>query len=365
MILAGDIGGTKTVIGLFEDTGDELELVRDHTFKSGQHPSLEDILAQFLKEPAPRPVKVACFGVAGPVVDGQCRATNLPWRISETSLAGALGAQEVKLLNDLEAAAFGMLHLQSEEMVELNAGALPRRKGNIAVIAAGTGLGEAFLHWDGTKYHPIASEGGHADFSPSTDREIELLRYLRGKFGGHVSYERILAGPGFTNCYGFLRDTGHAPEPSWLAERLRTGDANATIAEVGLAGGDPLCVATLDLFSTIYGAEAGNLALKVMAVGGVYVGGGIAPKILPAIQKGSFMRAFLAKGRLSTLMSSIPVAVSLNARAPLIGAAAYARGMAGGDAKAARPAKPAKTETARRTKPDGARARRGGASAKG
>jgi glucokinase len=193
------------------------------------------------------------------------------------------------------------------------------------VIAAGTGLGEAILFYDGQKYQPIASEGGHADFAPQSDIEIELHKYLREKFHGHVSYERVLSGPGFFNVYSFFRDTGHAPEPEALAERIRTGDPSAVVAEVGLAGQDENCVATLDLFATIYGAEAGNLALKALAVGGVFVAGGIAPKILPALTKNdAFLKAFFAKGRFSDLMHKLHVSIALNPRAPLIGAAHYA-----------------------------------------
>jgi glucokinase len=195
----------------------------------------------------------------------------------------------------------------------------------VAVIAAGTGLGEAMLYWDGQHHHPLASEGGHADFAPQTDQEIELLKYLRAKCGGHVSYERVLSGPGFSNVYTFLRDRGYYPEPPWLAEKLQGGNPNVIITQLGLAGEDPLCVATLDLFCTLYGAEAGNLALKCVAVGGVFVGGGIAPKILPALQKGGFLRGFTDKGRFSELVKSIEVSVALNPRAPLLGAAHFAR----------------------------------------
>jgi glucokinase len=185
-------------------------------------------------------------------------------------------------------------------------------------------LGEAMLVWDGVHHHPVASEGGHADFAPRTDQEVELLLYLRRQFNGHVSYERVLTGPGLHNIYNFLRDTAYAPEPAWLAERLATGDASAAIAEIGLAGGAPLCVAALDLFAAAYGAEAGNMALRCLAIGGVFIGGGIAPKILPALRRGQFIRAFTNKGRFAELLQSIPVHVALNPRAPLLGAARYA-----------------------------------------
>jgi glucokinase len=323
-ILAGDIGGTKTVVALLEESGDELRLLRDGTYPSKEHQSLEQILEKFLKEDAKRPLRSACFGVAGAVIDGKCHTTNLPWNLDQQDLAKAVGAPRAKLLNDLEAAAYGMLYLKPDELTVLNPGEGPRHKGNIAVIAAGTGLGEAMLYWDGKQHHPLASEGGHADFAPRTDQEIELLRYLRDKLGGHVSYERVLSGPGFFNVYTFLRDKGYYPEPPWLTEKLATGDKSFIVTQVGLAGQDPLCVATLDLFSTLYGAEAGNLALKCVAVGGVFVGGGIAPKMLATLENGSFLRGFTEKGRFSGMMKSFPIYVARNPRAPLIGAAHFA-----------------------------------------
>lgn len=323
MILAGDIGGTKTVLALFEHTSSDLQQVRDGVFHSGNYRSFDDVLKEFLSTDAPT-LSAACFGVAGPVIDGRTQITNLPWILEEGALAALTKAARVKLLNDLEASAYGALFLRDDERSVLNPGAAPNRKGNIAVIAAGTGLGEAILYSDGTHFHPIASEGGHADFAPRTDEQIELLRYLRARFDGHVSYERLLSGPGIRNIYDFLRDTRYAPEPAWLADKLTSGDPSATIAEHGLAGAEPLCVKTLDLFSGIYGAEAGNLALKCLAVGGVSITGGIAPKLLPVLRNGSFMRGFTDKGRFATLMERMPVAVALNPRAPLLGAAHFA-----------------------------------------
>jgi glucokinase len=324
MILAGDIGGTKTVVALFQEEGEGLHLVRDATFQSKDHTSLEDIASAFLQA-NPVPVHAGCFGVAGPVVAGAVRTTNLPWHLDEPGIAAAIGAPKVKLLNDLEAAAYGMLHLRPEEFAALNPAAAPARQGNVAVIAAGTGLGEAILHWDGHQHLPMASEGGHADFSPRTDLEIDLLRYLRDRQGGHVSWERVLSGPGFHKVYSFLRDRGDFPEPPALADQLRAApDPSAVITQTGLAGHDPLCVATLDLFATLYGVEAGNLALKCLAVGGVFIGGGIAPKMLPALERGGFLLAFTDKGRLRTFLKTLEVRVALNPRAPLIGAAYFA-----------------------------------------
>jgi len=321
MILAGDIGGTKTVIGLFEQAGSRLQAVREETFPSKSYATLEAILDRFLGGGSRPALRSACFGVAGPVIEGKSKTTNLPWELDELTLEKALQVPRAKLLNDLEAAAYGMLHLDPTDLCVLQPGL--KRQGNIAVIAAGTGLGQAILYWDGTHHHPIASEGGHADFAPHTDVEVELLIYLRREFG-HVSCERLLSGPGLFNIYRFLRDSGDATEPEWLRQRIAQGDPGAVISQIGLAGEHPLCTRALDLFISVYGTEAGNLALKALSVGGVYVAGGIAPKILPCLQDGAFIQAFTYKGRFSDLLRSIEVNVALNARAPLIGAAHYA-----------------------------------------
>lgn len=323
MILAGDIGGTKTVLALFEPRSSGVRQIREAVVHSGDYRSFDDVVAEFLGAETGA-LRAACFGVAGPVIDGHAQITNLPWVLDEGALATATKAPRVKLLNDLEATAYGVLFLRDDERSVVNAGAAAGRTGNIAVIAAGTGLGEALLYRDGTHYHPIASEGGHTDFAPRTDEEIELLRYLRVRFNGHVSYERVLSGPGIYNIYCFLRDTHYAPEPAWLAEKLTGDDPSPTIAESGLAGSAPLCVKTLDMFSGIYGAEAGNLALKCLALGGVFVAGGIAPKILPVLQNGSFMRGFIDKGRFAALAQRLPVDVAFNPRTALLGAAHFA-----------------------------------------
>ncbi len=319
-ILAGDIGGTKTVLAVYEDGSPPLRPVAETTLPSREHATFDEILRAFA--PAwERPLRAACFGVAGPVIDGVCRATNLPWVLEEERIARVLRARKVRLLNDLEAASYGMLRLGPDEVEVLNPGRKRDGPGNAAVIAAGTGLGEAMLFWDGRRHHAVASEGGHGDFAPQTDQEIELFRYLRNRFGGHVSYERILSGPGFLNVYEFLRDSGAALEPDWLREKLEGGDRAATISREGLERGEPLCLATLELFSSIYGAEAGNLALRTVAVGGVFVGGGIAPKVLAVLRAGGFLKAFTDKGRFSEMLRNMRVCVSLNPRAPLIGAA--------------------------------------------
>jgi glucokinase len=322
MILAGDIGGTHTTLALFEPEGAGLRPVREASFPSRQFASLEAIIEKFLDGARGLFLDGACFGVAGPVREGRAHTTNLPWDLAEDALARAAGAPRAKLLNDLEAAAYGMLFLPPERFEVLQAGA--PEPGNMAVIAPGTGLGEAMLFRDGARWRPIASEGGHADFAPRNEREIALLQHLRAKLGGgHVSWERVLSGNGIGNVYAFLRDTGHASEPPWLAERLAAGDPNAAIAEAGLAGTDALCAEALATFAAVLGAEAGNLALRTVASAGVILGGGIPPKLLPALRGGGFLAAFREKGRFSDWLSRVPVRVALEPRAPLIGAAHY------------------------------------------
>jgi glucokinase len=327
MIIAGDIGGTKTVIALYERTTGGLRQAAERVFHSAQYGSLESILDDFLSDHSGLRLEDACFGIAGAIIDGKVHTTNLTWNVSEAALETALKCR-VKLLNDLQSTAYGVRYLAREELEVLNPGSGPRPKGNIAVIAAGTGLGEAMLCWDGTRHHPIATEGGHAAFAPRDDREVELLRYLRQRYGSHISNERLLSGPGFYNIYSFLRDTGAAPEPDWLKQKLAAAeDHSAVISDVGLAGQSELCTATLELFSSIYGAEAGNLTLRCLALGGVFIAGGIAPKMLKVLHDGSFMNAFVDKGRFKEVLEPVEVSVALNPHAPLIGAAHYALGM--------------------------------------
>jgi glucokinase len=323
MILAGDIGGTKTVLALFRDEGGQLREVASDTFPSQAHSTFDGILREFLSRQKIDSLESGVFGVAGAVIDGRSRTTNLPWTLDERTLAKTIGAPRVKLLNDLEAAAYGVLFLRDDELFTISAGALPRNSGNVAVIAAGTGLGEAFLYWDGGQHHPLASEGGHADFAARTDLEIDLLKYLRQRLGGHVSYERVLSGPGFLNIYEFLRDTGRHAEPPWLAERIAAGNPNEAISAAAIELKEPLAAATLEMFCEAYGAEAGNLALKVVATGGVYVAGGIAPKLLPGFHVEAFLRGFYDKGRFAGMMKSLCVSIVTNPRVPLIGAAHY------------------------------------------
>ena len=324
MLLAGDVGGTKTTITLFEETEDGLREVREETFLSRDHESLEEILASFLPMGAGRLFSTGCFGVAGPVIDGKSRTTNLPWQLDEQILAKTIGIRHVKLLNDLAATAYGTLHLGSADFCVLSQGSQSKEQGNIGVIAAGTGLGEAMLVWDGSRHKLVASEGGHSDFAPRSDLEIQLLVYLARKYRGHVSYERVLSGSGLFEVYTFLRQVSDTPEPRWLKEDVTMSDPNVAVTEAGLVEKDKICVQALEIFASIYGAEAGNLALKCVALGGVFVGGGIAQKILPVLEAGSFMSSFIDKGRHRTMMQRMPVKVVLNPRAALFGAAHYA-----------------------------------------
>lgn len=323
MLLAGDVGGTKTILARYEKSTHGLERMQERIFPSADYASLDEIVAAFLSTQSV-PLEAACFGVAGLVIDGRSHITNLPWVIDEASLTVTTGGARVKLLNDLQAMALGLLRLGPEEWQELNPDAEPA-VGNRAVLAAGTGLGEAILYWDGLNYHPLATEGGHTDFGPGDPSEDGLLAFLREKHGGHVSYERILSGPGIASLYEYLRQAGHAKETPELRYALRvTDDPAREISSHALDNGDPLARETLRLFARLYGAEAGNLALKCLARGGVLIGGGIAPKILPALADGAFMEGFCAKGRFSGFLRSIPVRVALNPSTGLLGAADYA-----------------------------------------
>lgn len=320
MLLAGDIGGTKTALAIVSPTAGPRHPVARAVFPSQRYASLEDIVREFLAQ-GNWPVETACFGVAGPVVAGQARVTNLPWIMDETRLAQDLRFRAVRLLNDLEAIATAVPHLGGDDLYRLHTGQL-EPGGALAVIAPGTGLGEAYLTWDGRRYQAHASEGGHADFAPTDECEIGLLQYLMQRFG-HVSYERVCSGIGIPNIYAYLKDTGYASESAWLTEALAAAiDPTPVIVNTAL---DPdrssdLCRQTLNMFVAIMGAEAGNLALKVMSTGGVFVGGGIPKRILTAMQGGRFMQQFHHKGRLSTVVMRMPVNVIVNPEAALLGA---------------------------------------------
>lgn len=327
LVLAGDIGGTKTNLALFSVHADKLHAEAFQTFPSKRYSGLISVLREFLANNA-HAIDAATIGIAGPIVDGKVKTPNLPWFIDIAEVRQALELDAVTLLNDLEATAYGIFTLEKDEFYSLNEG-IARRSGNKALIAAGTGLGQSILYDDGRRFRPIASEGGHADFAPRNELEIELLRYLIGRFG-RVSYERVLSGPGLFNVYRFFKEARAVEEPVWLAERLATSDdVSATITQCALAQEAEICVKTLDLFVSVYGAEAGNLALRAKAVRGLYIGGGIAPKILDKLKDGTFMRAFVDKGRYTDLVSAIPVHVILNDQAALRGAAYHAAFVSG------------------------------------
>ena len=326
MILAGDIGGTKTNIALVEasvDGGGLGKVVAQQTYHSAEYESLEAILKLFIAGHK-QEITHACFGVAGPVIEGEVKTPNLAWDVSAHTVREALGIEHVRLLNDLEATAYGIGALQPSQLYTLNRGEL-RPEGNRALIAAGTGLGMAGIIRHQGHYLPSPSEGGHTDFAPRGAVEIALLNYLAEKYGEHVSYERVLSGPGLFDIYRFLRDRKYAPEPDWLAAEIKSGHEAAAISGAALAGKSELAVRALDMFVHIYGAMAGNLALLMVATAGLYVGGGIAPKILEKIKDGTFMRAFTNKGRLSAFNADIPVHVILDDKTALYGAALCAR----------------------------------------
>jgi glucokinase len=320
-MIVGDIGGTTTRLALFESSGERLTLLAERDFASGDHAGLEEIVSAFLAG-SQGPCGRAAFAIAGPVSGRTARTTNLPWLVDADAMERSLGISRVGLLNDLEAVAYGVAELGPEDVVVLQVGA-PKRAGNAAVIAAGTGLGMAGLSWDGRRHRPFATEGGHADFAALDGEQDALRRFLATRFG-HVSKERVLSGPGLVNIFEFLLEQDGADVPGWLAEAHREGDPAAAITRAAEAGTAPLAARALHLFVTLYGAEAGNLALTMMARGGVYVGGGIAPKILPALRRGPFLEAFLAKGRMRPLLEAMPVKVIVNDRTALLGAARFA-----------------------------------------
>ena len=321
MILAGDIGGTHTRLAFLEDKSGRLTSVIEETFPSREYASLETVLQRFIAA-HPFTTTCACFGIAGPVWHGRSDATNIPWVVDSTLVARELGLKSVGLINDLEANAWGIASLEARDFVVLNQGAA-NASGNAAIISAGTGLGEAGLYWDGRLHRPFATEGGHADFAPRNRLEVELLEYLLKQFP-RVSYERVVSGPGLVNIYRFLRDSGRGSEPPWLAEQMAAEDPGAVISQTGLAGKSELSAQALDLFVALYGAEAGNLALKILATGGVFLGGGIAPKIVQKLQEPVFLNAFTAKGRMQPMLQAMPVRVILNDKTALLGAARFA-----------------------------------------
>jgi glucokinase len=321
MILAGDIGGTNARLALFDVQNHEFNLQQLSIFPSRHYSGLDQIVGEFVRNAKVHPTQ-ACFGIAGPVNNGRVEASNLPWIIESKRLAEELRLSKAVLINDLEATGWGIGALCSNDLVPLNnvVSITGTASGNQAVIAAGTGLGEGGLYWDGTRHHVFASEGGHCDFAPEDDLQLELYKYLRGRYG-HVSYERVLSGPGLINIFEFLRDTGRGHPPDWLVAEMVEKDAAATISNAALEGQCTMCEQALDIFVSVFGAEAGNLALKLKSTGGVFLAGGIAPKILPKLATPLFLEAFLAKGRLRHLMEIIPIQVITNDKLGLLGAA--------------------------------------------
>ena len=325
MILAGDVGGTKVHLALYDFTNGKLTYTRDERYAAKEFSGLEEIVKQFLGADK---VTASCFGVPGPVRDGRLRLTNLPWTLDSRELSANLGIEHVFLINDLEANGYGIAELSADQIYTLSEGDASQI-GNRALIAAGTGLGEGILAWNGRIHVPYPSEGGHVDYAPRNEDEIDLLRFLKQKYNGRISFERVVSGMGLTNIYGFLRDVRGVEEPKWLTDKIAAAhDINAVITEEGLAARSELCEKALDMFVSAYGAEAGNLALKVLSVGGLYVGGGIAPRVIEKLKDGTFMKAFTDKGRMSQLLVNMPVRVILESRAALMGAAAYAEARA-------------------------------------
>lgn len=337
MILAGDVGGTKTRLALYQFEDGELIRQQTETFVSRDHSSLDEVVRIFLDRHKAT-VTRSCFGVPGPVVNGEARATNLPWKLKEEQISRALHIPTIRLVNDLVATAAAVPNLQPEDLLTLHEGKPPAAEKNVrgnhnkmtesenvalGVLAPGTGLGQAFIYFDSGQRHIIASEGGHADFAPTNEIEIKLLQYLKSRYD-HVSYERILSGPGLVNIYTFLKDTGYALEPSELGRRLREEDPGMVISHAGMVEKNELCVKTLDIFASILGAQAGNLVLTLMATGGVYLGGGIPARIYEKLADGTTVGSYLNKGRLSYLTENTPLYVILDDHTALRGAACIA-----------------------------------------
>lgn len=324
-VLAGDIGGTKTNLAIYQlASNGVLELIQQQQFNSQSYAVFENLLTEFISSYPDVTLNRACIGIAGPIDGDQCTLTNLPWFIDSNVISKKFKINKVSLLNDLAATAYGMLFLDESEFIELNPDGI-NKEGNKAVIAAGTGLGEGLLYWDGLKYSPVASEGGHCDFAPLTPQQDALLVWMRERYPEHVSLERILCGPAIENIYQFLKDSHFAKADSHFEQLMReTDDVSRLISETAIQKGDSLCEETLRLFVEIYGAEASNLALKYLSTGGVFIGGGIAPKILPLLSGGVFFNAFLTKGRFKPLLKKMSVKVSKNQHTALLGAAHFA-----------------------------------------
>jgi len=321
IIIAGDIGGTKTNLAIFRVVGPSLNLERNQRYHSASYPSLNAILREFLKDEK-RPLLAACFGVPGPVKNGRARPTNITWGVDAAEIAAEFSITYVSLLNDLAANAYGIAELKPEDFATIQEGASDA-EGNRCVVSPGTGLGEAGLFWDGKRHRVWACEGGHTEFGPRNELEIALLEHLIKQYG-HVSYERVASGMGLENIYKFLRDTNRGKELPKVAAEIAAGDHGVVISRHAEFGTCPMCVQTIEIFLSCLGAEAGNMALKAMATGGVYLGGGIPAKMLNQFRSVAFTHAFNDKGRLSGFMETMPVRVILNDQAALLGAARFA-----------------------------------------
>lgn len=331
MILAGDVGGTKVHLALYNFEGGNLVKLREEKFPASDYPCLDDVVKEFLGKGSEKAEEIvaSCFGCPGPVRDGRLKLTNLPWELDARDLQRNLGIEHIFLINDLEANGYGIPELAKDKIYTLHEGDTAG-VGHRGLISAGTGLGECVLVWDGKlrRHLPIPSEGGHVDFAPRDEREIALLNYLRRTLNGRVSFERVVSGIGIRNVYAFLRDDQKMEEPAWLRERMATEDPNAVIGTCAEAESSEICVETMNLFAAAFGAKAGNLALTLLSAGGIYLGGGIAPKALKVMSNGRFTQAFLDKGRMTPILETVPVRVILDDTCALLGAAAYAEARA-------------------------------------
>lgn len=319
MLLVGDVGGTKTILALFTSSSSGWNCAKKTLYASADYKTFTELLTSFLLD-VDAAISSVCIGVAGPIVDGDCVVTNLPWILSRDQISRSVHAPNVWLLNDLEATAWGLLALPEADFVELNPNVTSSQAGDIAVIAAGTGLGEALMIWDDKAHRVIATEGGHADFAPTDQQQIGLLNYLMQKYDGHVSYERLLSGHGLINIYDYLKQIQFAPVNVRTENQMLTNDPAAVIGMAGVEGNDKLCVEAVNLFCRIYGAESGNLALKCLPNAGIYLAGGIAGKILPVLKNGEFIKSFLNKGRIKVVLDNIPVKTCINPDVALAGA---------------------------------------------
>ncbi|MCB8944971.1 MAG: glucokinase [Ardenticatenaceae bacterium] len=318
MLLAGDIGGTKTVLALISEEKGARQPVHEARYPSDDYASLEAIIEEFISV-TKATVTRASFGVAGPVVDGRAQITNLPWMVDTAVIRDQFNIPAVRLLNDLEAIATAVPHLEASDLITLNEG-VRKPKGGIGIVAPGTGLGQAFLVWNGRSYEAFPSEGGHIAFGPTNEQQTGLLKYMLQRYR-HVSYERICSGVGLPNIYNYFRDEGHYHEPQWLRSEIEAAeDPTPVIVNAALEQKTDICVATLDMFMEVLGSQAGNMALTVLATGGIYIGGGIPPRILPQLKASKFLESFRNKGRFSQMMSNVPIYVITNPQAGLYGA---------------------------------------------